>query len=60
MLKQQLSDLTAGIPPSNRVSIKQMERSLQVRLREAFSRIDGMASIVRDGLLEAGRDRGNL
>ena len=48
VLTQQIADLQAGIPPSNRVEIARLSHRDQDELREALGRIDLMSHMLRD------------
>jgi DNA polymerase-3 subunit epsilon/CBS domain-containing protein len=47
ILAQQVIDMEAGIPPSNKVDIRRLSRADQNELRETVSRLSGIDDLVR-------------
>ncbi len=51
ILDQQLADIAAGRPPSNKVEIKRLSRNDQARLRDELSSIKHANEMLRDLLV---------
>lgn len=48
ILRQQLADLRAGLPPSNKVMVKRLSRAQRSRLREALGAVRHIDALTRD------------
>jgi DNA polymerase-3 subunit epsilon/CBS domain-containing protein len=48
MLRQQVDDISAGVPPSNRVDIRRLPQSRRNELRDALKSLRGVETMVRD------------
>lgn len=62
ILRQQVEDIAAGIPPSNKVDIGRLGRSRRNELRDALKSVNDVAPLVRDLIFaepaETGRSDG--
>lgn len=50
ILRQQIADLRAGVPPGNRVEVARLPRSDQKQLREALKAVSAIGPLARDML----------
>lgn len=50
ILAQQLADIEAGLPPSNKVALKQLSREQRARLRQSLAAVRHLEAITRDFL----------
>ena len=48
ILNQQLADLRAGLPPSNKVAVKRLTYDQRTRLHEAFNAVRHLEALIQD------------
>jgi DNA polymerase-3 subunit epsilon/CBS domain-containing protein len=48
VLRQQLADLQAGLPPSNKVAVKRLSRNQRAALRESLAAVRHLDALTRD------------
>ena len=48
ILSQQLADMAAGLPPSNKVEVKRLSREGRARLRASLGAVSALDTLTRD------------
>jgi len=55
MLRQQVEDIAAGVPPSNKVDVKRLSQGRRNELRDALKSLRGIETMVRDMIFASPR-----